>query len=164
MENKNNRVKKEEINKGIELLKKLFLPVQEEWETKGIDAYKFSRGSFARCDIAVAGEGYWLKKRWEFLEKYCTLPETFRERADICFPVALKIVEFQVKKEPVPIDLSTLAKIFENRFTKIEIDRALDILADLMFIKYEIGNLTKEIVTTGLIRLTAEIPEEMKTL
>lgn len=158
-----NGVSKEEIAKGIELLKKIFLPAQEAWESKGVDYGKISRGSFARCDIAVVGERAWLEKRWEFLEKYDTFPEEVREQADICFPLILKIFEFQSKKEPHPIDISTLFKVFEKRFTKIEIDIALDILLDFMFIRYYIGKLTEEITSTCLIKFTAEIPEDMKT-
>lgn len=157
------KVEKEEIKNGIELLKRIFFLTQEQWEAQGIDYSNVSKGSFARCDIATAGEKGWLKKRWGFLEKYDAFPEKVKKQADICFPLALKIFEFQAKKKPIPIDFSTLVKVFENRFTKIEISMALDILLDFMFIKYYTGKFTKKITSTGLIKFTAEIPEDMKT-
>lgn len=152
---KNNQIEEQEIKNGIELLKKIFLPVQEEWETQGIDQSEFSRGSWAKYDIAIVGKIAWLGRRWEFLEKYNTFPKETREQTDVCFPVALKIFEFQAKKKP--INFSTLVKVFEDRFNKIEISKALDILLDFIFIKYYTGELSDGRSTNGLIKFTAEI-------
>lgn len=158
----NNKIKEEEIIDGINLLKKLFLPEHERYEAHGIDLSKISRGSWTKCDIRIEGENGWLKKRWGFLEKYHIFSEETKKQADVCFPLALKIFEFQGKKEPNPVDFSTLVEVFTGRFTKIEISIALDILLDFMFIKYYTGNLTEKIISTGLIKFTVEIPEDMK--
>lgn len=164
MEERKSDVGLEEIIKGIELLKKIFLPVQEDWEIKGISGSEFSKGSWARCDIEILGENGFLNQRWNFLEKYFEFPKKSRKQSDICFPIALKIFEFQGKKNPKPICFSTLVEEFKGRFDKNKISIALDILSDFMFIKYYTGHLTDKIVSTGLIKFTAEIPENMKTI
>ena len=156
------KISDEEAKKGVDLLKKIFLPQQEEWERNGIDAGRFSPGSFIRQDIEVVGETDWLKQRWEFLENYFRTPKSKRRVMDLAMVVAVKIFESQGKNVPEPVYYGKLKEHFKDRFDWKEISLALDFLVDGLFIKYYCGNIDTKRATNGLIKFMEEIPEEMR--